>query len=256
MDNIKLKNNYYNHKKFDFKRRREYCEEELAVEEQFHITSCKMSNFIKNTPSSLEVNNSISVQYNDHKSLVAESKTNKSKRLKFSKNENDENRIIKKFLTPTQHHSNNMYIDYTISNFENNFDYKNLKNIDENKDLNKEESLNTARLNQTDARNLINLPKNVLVEVCKYRPRMARTFPGKKRNKKEQERRDKNTMACRKTRRLKKLEDLAVEQNCIYLKDQHLKIFKENIRGQYYIEELLKLLEIKMLKKENIKNSK
>lgn len=60
-----------------------------------------------------------------------------------------------------------------------------------------------------------------LQEVCRYHGSMARKQPAKMRSSKEQERRHKNNIACRRSRQLRKLEKIVLEQHYKDLSHSH-----------------------------------
>lgn len=87
------------------------------------------------------------------------------------------------------------------------------------------------------------IPKEAYEDICKFRSNMVRKFPKKERSVKEQERRDKNTYACRKSRRVKKIEQVAVEEEYKNFKDANLRMAEYAIRAAAYFKELMKMTE-------------
>ncbi|XP_061401442.1 protein Mabiki-like [Musca vetustissima] len=88
------------------------------------------------------------------------------------------------------------------------------------------------------------LPKistETLASICKYHGNMVRKFPKKQRTPKEQERRDKNTIACRMSRRVKKLEHVAIEEQYKEFTQQTFEIIEQAMRSTVYLQELMKL---------------
>ncbi|XP_058981088.1 protein Mabiki-like [Musca domestica] len=88
------------------------------------------------------------------------------------------------------------------------------------------------------------LPKisnETLASICKYHGNMVRKFPKKQRTPKEQERRDKNTIACRMSRRVKKLEHIAIEEQYKEFSQQTFEIIERAMRSTAYLHELMKL---------------
>lgn len=83
---------------------------------------------------------------------------------------------------------------------------------------------------------------HTISKICKYHVNMVRTHPSRVRSPAEQERRDRNTEACRLSRRAKKLEELLVAEQ--YGDRQHLneKLLEETIRSIYYMKALLSLM--------------
>ncbi|XP_073825763.1 mabiki [Musca autumnalis] len=88
------------------------------------------------------------------------------------------------------------------------------------------------------------LPKistETLASICKYHGNMVRKFPKKERTPKDQERRDKNTIACRMSRRVKKLEHIAIEEQYKEFSQQTFEIIEQAMRSTAYLQELMKL---------------
>ncbi|XP_005181611.2 protein Mabiki [Musca domestica] len=88
------------------------------------------------------------------------------------------------------------------------------------------------------------LPKistETLASICKYHGNMVRKFPKKERTPKDQERRDKNTIACRMSRRVKKLEHIAIEEQYKEFSQQTFEIIERAMRSTAYLHELMKL---------------
>ncbi|XP_055914784.1 uncharacterized protein LOC129948007 [Eupeodes corollae] len=87
------------------------------------------------------------------------------------------------------------------------------------------------------------IPKEIYEDICKYRSNMARNFPRKERSSKEQERRVKNTFACRKSRRIEKIQQVATEEEYKCYKQTNLQMEEYAIRAAVYFRELMKLSE-------------
>ncbi|XP_075154142.1 uncharacterized protein LOC142227460 [Haematobia irritans] len=88
------------------------------------------------------------------------------------------------------------------------------------------------------------LPKisdETLRSICKYHGNMVRKFPKKERTPKDQERRNKNTIACRMSRRVKKLEHIAIEEQYKEFSQQTFEIIEQAMRSTAYLNELMKL---------------
>jgi len=83
-----------------------------------------------------------------------------------------------------------------------------------------------------------------LRDICKYHGNMVRKFPKKERTPKDQDRRNKNTIACRMSRRVKKLENLAVEEQYKEFTSQHLKIVEQSMRANAYFHHLNQLVKL------------
>lgn len=90
----------------------------------------------------------------------------------------------------------------------------------------------------------IKISQETLADICKYHKNMARKYPSKVRSAKDQEKRDKNTIACRMSRRLKKLEEVAVEEQYKECKEKYLENLLETQKIVLYMKELIKLSEI------------
>ncbi|EDV94051.1 protein Mabiki [Drosophila grimshawi] len=87
-----------------------------------------------------------------------------------------------------------------------------------------------------------------LRDICKYHGNMVRKFPKKERTPKDQDRRNKNTIACRMSRRVKKLEHLAIEEQYKEFTNQHLKIVEESMRATAYFNHLNQLVKHEQVK--------
>ncbi|XP_037808938.1 protein Mabiki-like [Lucilia sericata] len=95
------------------------------------------------------------------------------------------------------------------------------------------------------------LPKisdDTLRNICKYHGNMVRKFPKKERSAKDQERRDKNTIACRMSRRVKKLEHIAIEEQYKEFSQQTFDIIEQSMRATAYLHELMQLTSCQQLK--------
>ncbi|XP_016972297.1 protein Mabiki [Drosophila rhopaloa] len=79
-------------------------------------------------------------------------------------------------------------------------------------------------------------------DIFKYHVNMVRKFPKKERSPKDQERRNKNTIACRMSRRKKKFDDLQVEQQYKECSSEHLKIAEQSLRARVYLNHLKELV--------------
>ncbi|KAH8376978.1 hypothetical protein KR093_002449 [Drosophila rubida] len=85
-------------------------------------------------------------------------------------------------------------------------------------------------------------------DICKYHGNMVRKFPKKERTPKDQDRRNKNTIACRTSRRVKKLEHLFVEEQYKDFKVQHLKVVEQSMRAQAYFKQLSEMIKLEQPK--------
>ncbi|XP_017047765.1 protein Mabiki [Drosophila ficusphila] len=79
-------------------------------------------------------------------------------------------------------------------------------------------------------------------DIFKYHVNMVRKFPKKERSPKDQERRNKNTIACRMSRRKKKFDDLQIEQQYKECSMEHLKIAEQSLRAKVYLNHLKQLV--------------
>ncbi|XP_065356482.1 protein Mabiki-like [Calliphora vicina] len=94
------------------------------------------------------------------------------------------------------------------------------------------------------------LPKisdETLRSICKYHGNMVRKFPKVERTPKDQERRNKNTLACRMSRRVKKLEHIAIEEQYKEFSQQTFDIIEQSMRSTAYLHELMQLLSCQQL---------
>ncbi|KAH8249212.1 hypothetical protein KR032_007324 [Drosophila birchii] len=80
-------------------------------------------------------------------------------------------------------------------------------------------------------------------DICKYHVNMVRKFPKKERTEKEQERRDKNTMACRLSRRKKKIDDLEVKEEYDQFLKTHHEMAEQSLRAKVYLDQLKLMVE-------------
>nr|XP_036674068.1 protein Mabiki [Drosophila suzukii] len=79
-------------------------------------------------------------------------------------------------------------------------------------------------------------------DIFKYHVNMVRKFPKKERTPKDHERRNKNTIACRMSRRKKKFDDLQIEQQYKECSSEHLKIAEQSLRARVYLNHLKQLV--------------
>ncbi|XP_018786985.1 PREDICTED: rho GTPase-activating protein gacU [Bactrocera latifrons] len=92
---------------------------------------------------------------------------------------------------------------------------------------------------QLDANSVLSrISEDKLRSICTFHTNMVRQFPKKERSPKDQERRNKNTIACRMSRRIKKLEQIAVEEECKELEQRHEAMTEEILRATAYLEQL------------------
>ncbi|XP_030377196.1 protein Mabiki [Scaptodrosophila lebanonensis] len=113
------------------------------------------------------------------------------------------------------------------------------------------ESSSSSSLPSPSSSELPKISADTLRDICKYHGNMVRKFPKKDRTPKDQERRNKNTIACRMSRRVKKLEHLAIEEQYKHFSAEHLKIVEQSMRATAYfnhLNELSKLESTKALK--------
>ncbi|XP_022220188.1 protein Mabiki [Drosophila obscura] len=101
----------------------------------------------------------------------------------------------------------------------------------------------TASSTASSSHSLTSISAAALQNICKYHGNMVRKFPKKERTPKDQERRNKNTIACRMSRRVKKLEHLAIEEQYNEFSSQHLKIAEQSMRACVYLNHLQQLVQ-------------
>lgn len=89
---------------------------------------------------------------------------------------------------------------------------------------------------------ILEISKNTMSEICKYHKNMARNHPVVNRSTKEQEKRDKNTKACRLSRRAKKLEEIIMEEEYKESLQMHDDVIEETVRSLLYMQQLLELM--------------
>uniref|UniRef100_A0A1A9WUP4 BZIP domain-containing protein n=1 Tax=Glossina brevipalpis TaxID=37001 RepID=A0A1A9WUP4_9MUSC len=80
-----------------------------------------------------------------------------------------------------------------------------------------------------------------LLKICEYHANMARTFSKKQRSAKDQERRDKNTEACRISRKMTKLRDFITVEKYKTSYEENLRICEELTRTKMYLNTLVLL---------------
>ncbi|XP_020716590.1 uncharacterized protein LOC110118688 [Ceratitis capitata] len=88
---------------------------------------------------------------------------------------------------------------------------------------------------------LTSISEDKLRSICTYHTNMVRKFPQKERTPKDQERRNKNTIACRMSRRVKKLEQIAVEEQCKQFDLEQWRMLEETLRATCLLEQLERL---------------
>lgn len=100
-----------------------------------------------------------------------------------------------------------------------------------------------SRKLQFDRNNgVLEISKNTMSQICKYHKNMARNHPKISRSLQEQEKRDKNTKACRLSRRAKKLEGIIMEEEYKESLKMHDEVIDETCRSLLYMKQLLELL--------------
>lgn len=116
--------------------------------------------------------------------------------------------------------------------------------------LQKVKRKNTSRPSRKIPKNLqfdrhkgvLEISTNTMSEICKYHKNMARNHPVINRSRQEQEKRDKNTKACRLSRRAKKLEEIIMEEEYKESLQMHDEVTEETVRSLLYMKQLLELL--------------
>ncbi|XP_055380159.1 probable basic-leucine zipper transcription factor G [Condylostylus longicornis] len=119
------------------------------------------------------------------------------------------------------------------------------------------DSIQTTVLNEANDSLLegINSESAYIEDLLKYHSNMVRSFKTKTRTAKDQLRRDQNTILCRIYRRRKKIENLELEYEIECLKNHYLKIMKERTRCYHYTNELLRLIQVKLIILTKFKNN-
>ncbi|XP_013101331.1 uncharacterized protein LOC106083053 [Stomoxys calcitrans] len=84
--------------------------------------------------------------------------------------------------------------------------------------------------------------QQVINKVCRYHGNMARPQPSRERSMEEQIKRERNTEACRLSRRAKKLEEVLVEQQYRERLQANEKVLEASIRSILYMKALMGLM--------------
>lgn len=84
--------------------------------------------------------------------------------------------------------------------------------------------------------------QQVINKVCRYHGNMARNHPQRERSSEEQLKRERNTEACRLSRRAKKLEEMLVEQQYRERLMTNEKVLEASIRSILYMKALMGLM--------------
>lgn len=84
--------------------------------------------------------------------------------------------------------------------------------------------------------------QQVINKVCRYHGNMARHHPQRERSMEEQIKRERNTEACRLSRRAKKLEEMLVEQQYRERLMANEKVLEASIRSILYMKALMGLM--------------
>lgn len=92
----------------------------------------------------------------------------------------------------------------------------------------------SVQINKT--KGILEISKSKMSEICKYNKNMARKHPVINRSKQAQEQRDKNTTACRVTRRAKKVQELIIEEEYKESLRMHDEAIDEILRSIHYIQ--------------------
>lgn len=87
------------------------------------------------------------------------------------------------------------------------------------------------------------IEEETLKKICEHKEKMKRQFPSKERSAKEQERRNKNTEACRITRKMRQLKQIALEEEYKRDCEENIKINEELTRRYMYWHALLRLMD-------------
>ncbi|XP_061390576.1 uncharacterized protein LOC133325859 [Musca vetustissima] len=104
------------------------------------------------------------------------------------------------------------------------------------------ESGDSASLHLATKEGVFQVSQQVINKVCRYHGNMARQHPQRERSMEEQIKRERNTEACRLTRRAKKLEEMLVEQQYRERLEANEKVLEASIRSILYMKALMGLM--------------
>ncbi|XP_067625205.1 uncharacterized protein [Eurosta solidaginis] len=107
-------------------------------------------------------------------------------------------------------------------------------------------------LKLTNVAALSSISKDKLSDICTFHSNMVREFPKKQRTAKEQELRNKNTIACRMSRRLKKLEQVAAEEQCKELEQRMMQQMEQKLRVSAVLMRLMAMSSVAQRCNDNI----
>ncbi|XP_005184565.1 uncharacterized protein LOC101890890 [Musca domestica] len=99
-----------------------------------------------------------------------------------------------------------------------------------------------AALHLATKEGVFQVSQQVINKVCRYHGNMARQHPQRERSMEEQLKRERNTEACRLTRRAKKLEEMLVEQQYRERLEANEKVLEASIRSILYMKALMGLM--------------
>ncbi|XP_073821509.1 uncharacterized protein [Musca autumnalis] len=105
-----------------------------------------------------------------------------------------------------------------------------------------DELLKQSALHLSTKEGVFQVSQQVINKVCRYHGNMARQHPQRERSMEEQIKRERNTEACRLTRRAKKLEEMLVEQQYRERLEANEKVLEASIRSILYMKALMGLM--------------
>lgn len=128
-------------------------------------------------------------------------------------------------------------------NIENNSIVKEIRIVeDEIHKVKRKNMKNISNIQINKSKGILEISKSKMSEICKYHKNMARNHPQTNRSSREQEKRDKNTTACRVSRRAKKLQEIIIEEEYKDSLQMHDEVVEETLRSLVYMQSLLELI--------------
>uniref|UniRef100_A0A1A9ZLG2 BZIP domain-containing protein n=1 Tax=Glossina pallidipes TaxID=7398 RepID=A0A1A9ZLG2_GLOPL len=103
-------------------------------------------------------------------------------------------------------------------------------------------SLSSQNISEAATIPLPDIEEETIKKICEHKEKMKRKFPSKERSAKEQARRNKNTEACRVTRKMRQLKQIALEEEYRRDYEENMKISEELSRTHMYWHALLRLM--------------
>ncbi|KAM7351756.1 uncharacterized protein ACRADG_004492 [Cochliomyia hominivorax] len=109
-------------------------------------------------------------------------------------------------------------------------------------DQENEENIHNNSLHFNTSEGVFQVSQQVISKVCRYHGNMARHHPQRERSMEEQIKRERNTEACRLSRRAKKLEEMLVEQQYRERLMTNEKVLEASLRSILYMKALMGLM--------------